>query len=219
MDRADRIKFGGGISWRLILSTINKFFMEKEKSILESLLFVSGEPLSLEKISKISKIKKEDLLTYLGELQEEYLREKRGMIILEKGKSFQMVTRPENSEFVSSLVKGEIAGDLSQAALEVISIVAYRGPVSRADIEVVRGVNCSFTLRSLLMRGLLERVENPNNSRTFLYEISFDFLKKLGLKSVKELPDWEKISKDKRAEDAKNLKEKKDESGENQINL
>lgn len=183
--------------------------MEKVKSILESLLFASGEPLSLSKISKTIEIEEEKILDSLNELQEEYLHEKRGVIILEKGKSFQMVTCPENSEFVLKLKKGETQGDLSQAALEVISIVAYRGPVSRADVEVIRGVNCSFTLRSLLMRGLLERLENPNDSRSFLYEISFDFLKKLGIKNVKELPDWEKISKDKRVEDILDLKENK----------
>jgi len=82
--------------------------------------------------------------------------------------------------------------------LEVLSIVAYRGPISRMDVEAIRGVNCSFTLRSLLMRGLLERIDNPADNRSYLYKISFDFLKKMGVESVEKLPDFENLSKDDR---------------------
>jgi len=77
----------------------------------------------------------------------------------------------------------------------VLSIVAYRGPITRAEIEAIRGVNCSFTLRALLIRGLLDRTENIKDNRRYLYNISFDFLKKLGMDSVEKLPDWETLNK------------------------
>jgi len=102
---------------------------------------------------------------------------------------------------VHKLVKNDLEEDLSRATLEVLAVVAYRGPISRAQIEEVRGVNCSFTLRNLLMRGLVERVENPNDSRSYLYKISFDFLKHLGLGNVKELPNYEELEKSGTIED------------------
>ena len=98
------------------------------------------------------------------------------------------------------MVKSEIQENLSKASLEVLSIVAYRGPVTRAEVEAIRGVNCSFTLRALLMRGLLGRIENPKDNRSYIYKISFDFLKKMGLERIEQLPDFETLSKDERVD-------------------
>lgn len=168
--------------------------IEKLKSIIESILFVSGEPVA---ISKIEKIVGTDLPIQeaLENLLADYSKE-RGMVIIRKDDSIQLVSNPENASFLDELVKSEIQENLSKAALEVLSIVAYRGPIGRIDIEAIRGVNCSFTLRSLLMRGLLERIDNPKDSRGYLYKISFDFLRKLGLKEQGDLPDFETLSSD-----------------------
>jgi segregation and condensation protein B len=89
---------------------------------------------------------------------------------------------------------------LSKAALEVLSIIAYKGPISRAEIESIRGVNCSFTLRSLMMKGLLERIDNPKDGRGYLYKISFEFMKKLGIENIDKLPDYQELSQDPRIE-------------------
>jgi segregation and condensation protein B len=131
-------------------------------------------------------------------LSGEYVSGSRGFIIIRKEDEIQLATNPENAEIISDLVKSEIQENLSKASLEVLSIVAYRGPVTRAEVEAIRGVNCSFTLRALLMRGLLERLDNPKDNRSYIYKISFDFLKKLGLESANKLPDFEKLSKDER---------------------
>ena len=87
---------------------------------------------------------------------------------------------------------------LSKAALEVLAVIAYRGPIARAEIEAVRGVNCSVTVRNLLMRGLIDRYENADDSRGYLYSVSFPFLRELGLSSVAELPDYETLTHDER---------------------
>lgn len=171
---------------------------KKIKACLESLLFVSGEPLKITRLAKVIGVEKEEVDQALMALQEEYAAAGRGLIILKKEDEFQMATSPENAELVSQLVKSEIQENLSKAALEVISIIAYRGPISRVEIEAIRGVNCSFTVRSLMMRGLLERIDNPKDNRGYLYKISFDFLKKLGIDSVAKLPDFETLSKDER---------------------
>ena len=109
-----------------------------------------------------------------------------------------MATNPENAHIVDQLIKSEIQENLSKAGLEVLAIVAYRGLMTRVEVEAIRGVNCSFTLRSLLMRGLVERIENPKDNRGYLYKISFEFLKKMGVENVKQLPDFEALSKDER---------------------
>jgi len=157
-------------------------------SILESMLFISGEPMSFKKISKYTSIEVPDLQNSAEELAKKYNEEGRGLRILIKDGDVQMVTAGENSKYVESFMKADIEGELSRAALEVLSVVAYRGPIPRSKIEEIRGVNCSFTLRHLLIRGLVERIDNPSDARTYLYRISFDFLKKLGVEKVEDLP-------------------------------
>jgi len=172
--------------------------LEKLKSQIESLLFIAGEPLNVSRLSKITGAEKPLVENAVMVLQNEYANSGRGMIIIKKEDQVSMATNPEHSALVNQLVKSEIQENLSRAALEVISIIAYRSPISRADIEAVRGVNSSFTLRSLLMRGLVERVEKPKDNRGYLYKVSFEFLKKLGLEGPEKLPDFESLSKDSR---------------------
>lgn len=172
--------------------------LEKLKSAIESILFLSGEPVSIAKIAKVTENSPEEVASVVQALQEEYASAKRGVVILRKEQEIQMATDPENAGIVDQLVKSEIQENLSKAGLEVLAIVAYRGPITRVEIEAIRGVNCSFTVRSLMMRGLLERIENPKDNRGYLYKISFDFLKKLGLDSIEKLPDYEILSKDDR---------------------
>lgn len=170
---------------------------EKLKSVVESILFISGEPIKISRIAKVANSSEKEIDKILSILKEEY-EKGRGITIIKKEDSVQMATSQENSDVVSELVKSEIQEGLSRAALEVLSIVAYRGPITRVSIEAIRGVNCSFTVRALLMRGLLERVDNPEDSRSYLYKVSFEFLKKLGVKSIDELPDFKTLSVDTR---------------------
>jgi segregation and condensation protein B len=163
------------------------------EAILESLLFISGEPISFKRLSKLTSINEGELELSCGELAKKYNDENRGLRILIKSGKAQMVTAGENSEFVGKFFKADIEGELSKAALEVLSVVAYRGPVTRSKIEDIRGVNCSFTLRHLLIRGLVERIDNPSDARAYLYRISFDFLRKLGVEKVEDLPKYDEL--------------------------
>ena len=94
-------------------------------------------------------------------------------------------------------MKSEFSEELSRAAIETAAIIAYQGPITRAEIEYVRGVNSSFILRGLLMRGLVERIENPKDARSYLYRISFDFLKHLGLTKIEDLPQYQEFRQEK----------------------
>ena len=163
------------------------------ESVIESLLFISGEPMNFKKLAKIIAVKESDVKLSAEKLSVEYSKSDRGLKIIVKDGRVQMVTSGENSLFVEKYLKADIEGELSRAALEVISIVAYRGPISRAEIEEIRGVNCSFTLRHLAIRGLVERISNPNDARAYLYRISFDFLKKLGIEKVEDLPKYNEL--------------------------
>lgn len=165
------------------------------ESILESLLFISGEPMSFKKLAKLTSINEGELKLSAGVLAKKYRDEKRGLRVLIKENRVQMVTAGENSGHVEEFLKADIEGELSRAALEVLSIVAYRGPVARSEIENIRGVNCSFTLRHLMIRGLIERMTSPDDARVYLYKISFDFLKKLGIERVEDLPKYDEMHK------------------------
>lgn len=168
--------------------------MQKVKSIIESLLFVSGESIKISKLAGICAISEEEMEKAVAALSADYARE-RGLLIIRIGDTVQLVTNPDNAQFVSEMLKSEIQENLSQASLEVLSIVAYRGPITRAEIEEIRGVNCSFTLRALSIRGLVDKIENIKDNRRYLYNISFDFLKKMGVEGVEKLPDWELLNK------------------------
>ncbi|HCP08372.1 MAG TPA: SMC-Scp complex subunit ScpB [Candidatus Moranbacteria bacterium] len=200
MDLEFCLKFG---FWHLDLAgaklKIHNFMdITNLKSQIESILFISGDPVKISRIAKVTGAEIPEIENAILVLQGEYAE--KGMNILTKEDEVQMATNPENAGIVDQLVKSEIQENLSKAGLEVLAIVAYRGPITRVEIEAVRGVNCSFTLRSLLMRGLVERIDNPKDNRGYLYKISFEFLKKMGVDSVSQLPDFESLSKDERIE-------------------
>jgi segregation and condensation protein B len=172
----------------------------KIKSVLESLLFVSGDPVKLAKLAKICQLGRKEIEEAIGDLDKIFQEQKRGIRIIKKDDSVQLASAPENADFVSQLVSGEMNADLSKSALETLSIVAYRGPITRAQIESIRGVNTSYVLRSLLLRGIIERKET-SDIRGYIYEISFDFLKLVGIENTDSLPDWENLSKNEKVEE------------------
>jgi segregation and condensation protein B len=165
------------------------------KSAIESVLFFYGEPIDLKKISKVLNSDEEEVRNALMELQKEYLDSGRGLAILQKENDFQMVTSPQNAQFLKELVSAEMHEELTPAAVETMAIVAYRGPMTRSEIDYIRGVNSSFIIRNLLIRGLIERRVNEKDSRSFIYNISFEFLKLLGVTRVEDLPNFEELSK------------------------
>lgn len=165
------------------------------QSVIETILFVHGEPITFDKLVKSAKAKKEAVLKALEELKKDY--ENRGLAILTKNDQYQLGSNPKNTKYIENLVKDEFSEELSRAAVETIAIIAYKGPLTRVEIEYVRGVNSSFTLRNLLMRGLVERIENPKDARSYLYRVSFDFLKHLGVNRLEDLPQYEEFRKSK----------------------
>lgn len=171
---------------------------EKLKSIIESLLFTSGEPVKVSRLVKITESSKPEVENAILALSNDYASRKSGLVVVRKEKEVQLATNPDNAKYAEQLIKGVLQESLSAAAIEVLSIIAYRGPITRMNIESIRGVSCSYTLRNLLLRGLVTREENPKDARGYIYSISFEFLKNMGLTNLKELPDYENLSNDER---------------------
>ncbi len=168
-------------------------------SVLESLLFISGESLSFVRLSKIIGHSEEEIELALNELSEKYLQdETSGLKIVLHNRQALLTTKAENMEKVEFLTKSSMQESLSKAGLEVLSIIAYRAPISKSAIEAIRGVNCNFTLRNLLLRDLIERQENPTDAREYVYSPTFRFLQSLGLENIQSLPDYAVLSVDER---------------------
>lgn len=161
------------------------------KSVIESILFIQGEPLEVSRLAKISGAAESEVRSALGELRSEY--RERGIQLIANGGEWQLVTNPEHKAIVEKFITSDLSEELSRAAIEVLTIVAYKGPLSRMRIEYIRGVNSAFTLRNLLIRGLVTREENPDDRRSYLYRISTDFLKYLGLTRLEDLPSYEEF--------------------------
>ncbi len=177
------------------------------KPQIEAILFAAGEPVDVSKLAKFLEVDKEEVSTTVKELGSFYEQNGSGLQIVQKGSKIQLVSNKDQGELVAKFLNRKMHEPLSKAALEVLAVVAYRGPVTRAQIEHVRGVNCSFTLRNLAMRGLIERKDNPADSRSYIYKPSFDMLKSLGIKKIKELPDYELLSEETKEEQEKTKKE------------
>ena len=160
-------------------------------SKIEAILFASGEPVGASKLSSFLKITAKECKDAIDQLAKSYEERNSGLQIVENRNTIQLVSSGNHGELVAKFLKKNLNEPLSNAALEVLSVIAYRGPVTRAQVEYIRGVNCSFTIRNLAIRGLVERKENPADSRSFLYEASNDFIKSLGLSGVAQLPEYE----------------------------
>ncbi len=165
------------------------------KSKIESLLFISAKPMSINQLASLLNKKKEEIKKAGEELVEEYKKNKRGIQIIKNGSKLQMVSSPENARLVQEFIKDETSGELSRPSLETLTIIAYRGPISKTDLDRIRGVNCSLILRNLLIRGLIEAKKDTKKNETY-YTVSFDFIRFLGISDIKELPDYEKLHKD-----------------------
>jgi len=165
----------------------------KLKSCLEALLLVSSKPTSITKLAEMSKAKPSVVAECLTALQQEYVEQERGFILLLNNNQAQLVSSPEQAEIVKGYLKDDITGELSEPSLETLTIIAYRQPVSKGEMEQIRGVNCSLILRNLMIRGLVEAEYNKEKGLT-MYNVTTDFLKFLGLGSVSELPNFEALN-------------------------
>ena len=159
------------------------------KSAFESMMFVWGQPLEAKAAADVFNITKQEAYDLFKELQEEYEQEGRGIVIREVNKAFQFVTREENADYIEHLCTPVKARRLSQSALEVLAIVAYKQPVTKGEIEAIRGIKCDRVMEGLMKKDLVcEKGRSDAVGRPILYGTTDAFLKNFGFSSLKELP-------------------------------
>ncbi len=168
------------------------------KQQIESLLFISGKPLTFKKISELveGEFKPKEIEVAIDELIEDYKNRGGGITAVKSGSGVQLATSAENSGVIKNFIKDETTGELTKPSVEALTIIAYRGPITKLELERIRGINCSLILRNLILRGLVEEKKDAKKRENY-YNVTIEFLKHLGVSRVEELPDYDKLHNNK----------------------
>jgi len=179
--------------------------LEHMKSVVEGLLFIVGdEGIDIKQIADVLQIGEIVAVEVLEELKKDYAREYRGIDIVEVAGVYQLTTKREHAEYFKRLVESPSSSTLSQSALETLAIIAYKQPITRAEIEEIRGVKTERPLTTLMSKSLIKEVGRAEGTgRAYLYGTTKDFLEYFGLKTLDELPPLpEKIDESEIQEEA-----------------
>ena len=189
-------------------------FIDKEnnymniKSIIESLLFINERPLTINELAEVIGIDKKTIEANIEELIEEFRNRNSGICIVKVAGGYQMCSNPENEQWIRKLYQEKNKQKLSTAALETLAIIAYKQPITRLEIESIRGVNVDGVLKHLLELGLIKTEGRKEViGRPFLYITTRKFLEYFGLNSLKDLPKLEEFAS---IEERKHLSDNKD---------
>ena len=168
--------------------------MSHLQSKIETILFVASKPLGLKKIAKALNMESVEALKILEELRLKYNHPESGIVILQNNDEWQMVSSPDNREVAENFLKAEVSGELTRPQLETLTVISYCGPITKPELEQIRGVNCSLILRNLMIRDLVKESDDPSKLLP-VFEVTMDYLRHLGIKSVTDLPDYDKLHK------------------------
>jgi segregation and condensation protein B len=165
----------------------------KLKSQILSVLFVAGKPVAIKELQDVLEVTEDEIKHAITELVAD--NHNSGIILLAQNNKLQLASNPDNSPFVKKFLSLELREKLTESALETLAIILYRQPVSKAEIENIRGVNSQYVLRHLLIRGLIEKIPSATDKRTQHYKTTLEFMQHLGIKDTNELPDFEELTK------------------------
>ncbi len=161
----------------------------EKKAVLETLLFVAGEPASAASLAKAMEVQESEVRKLLEELIGEYRDRNGGILLVEVAEGYQLITNPDYSQWVKRFKNISQTNKLSQPALETLAIIAYKQPVTKLEVDQLRGVNSDGAVRSLLEKRFIKIVgKKESPGRPFLYGTTKEFLHYFGLKSLNELP-------------------------------
>ena len=175
--------------------------MTELAKIIEAILFVSGEPVQLGAVARALEVTELEVSAAADELASDYDYNRRGICLKRFGSHIQLSTRPDYAPQIEKLLQPIQKQSLSQAALETLAVVAYKQPVTRLDIEAVRGVKCDYSVQSLMNKGMIEEVGRKETlGRPILYGTTDAFLSHFGLTSLEDLPQPPESQQDSPAE-------------------
>ena len=166
--------------------------------VLEGILFVIGdEGITLPQLCEVMEIDENEAKDILLELKKTYENEDRGLRISYLGDAFKLTTKKEHKEYYEKLVVNPVSNNLSQAALEVLAIIAYNQPITRLEIDELRGVNSTFVLRRLVAKGLIKEAgKSTLPGRPNLYKTTKEFLDYFGLSTISDLPSFKRVEEE-----------------------
>lgn len=169
----------------------------EKKSLLEALLFLSGEPLLFSNVKGIIDLSEEEFRRVMSDLMDEYNSREGGILIIEVARGYQMVTNPKYGSIIKAFKGVQASSKLSMAALETLAIIAYKQPIIKAEIERVRGVNSDSALKTLLERRLIKIIGKKDApGRPLYYGTTQEFLQYFGLRDLTELPTIKDLSRE-----------------------
>lgn len=167
--------------------------IDNKAAEIQAFLFYHGDPISKKKLARCLKTEEQEFTEALSVLTTE-LKEnpKSGLVINENGGEVQLSTKPTFANLSEDLAREEFKEELTPATIETLSIIAYLGPAPRSTIDYIRGVNSSFIIRNLMVRGLVEKDEDKTKGNAYFYKISFAFLNHMGISNQNQLPDFDR---------------------------
>lgn len=164
-------------------------------ALLESVLFVSNKPLSFKELALIIGQEEALVKNSIETLQAKFNQEDSGIHLAVNNNKVQLISNPKFGKWLQAYLKDELTGELTNASLETLSIIAYRQPISKEELEAIRGVNCSLIIRNLLIRGLVEAQEEKGDLAP-KYSVTMDFIRHLGISQVADLPNYDTLNSD-----------------------
>ncbi len=162
------------------------------RSQLESVLFVASKPLALKKLAAVLGASEEETESLLKEVVLRYNDPDSGIILAQNNDEWQLVSRAENRELTEQFLKAEITEELTRPQLETLTVISYCGPITKPELEQIRGVNCSVILRNLMLRGLVKELDDELHLLS-RYQVTMEYVRHLGLTSVEELPEYTEL--------------------------
>jgi len=159
--------------------------------LIEALLFWKAEPLTRDTIARSLNVDLSQVDEAINQLRTTLAN--RGVVLMEVNDKISLVTAPEVSELIERLTKEELSKDLGKAGLEALSVILYQGPIGKSDIDYIRGVNSHHILRSLMVRGLVERLPDSSDQRSYMYQATPELFAHLGISTKEQLPEYEHL--------------------------
>lgn len=170
---------------------------EKTKGVIEAILFASGRVVKIREIMTLLELNSDEIISAIGELQKEYESEGRGLEIVRVEDGYQLASKKEYHEYLYPMLSKQAKPTLSQASLEVLSIIAYNSRATKADVDAIRGVDSTASIYRLLEYNLIEQAGKADlPGKPMTYRVTDEFLKMFGLNSLKDLPELPKYKLD-----------------------